>query len=100
MNAVASQPSLSALVGLLAEQALLAMGVPHPMLPEQPPPNHVAARFYVDLIAVLKDKTEGHRTEAETREIEEVLYHLRMRILGLKQGVPPEPGQEPEGARS
>ncbi|MBK8792471.1 MAG: DUF1844 domain-containing protein [Holophaga sp.] len=98
MNAAASQPSLSALVNLLAEQALLAMGVPHPMMPTQPPANPTVARFYVDLVGILKDKTEGHRTESETREMDDILYHLRMKILDL---VPPRPtgGPEPEGAQ-
>jgi hypothetical protein len=73
---------------MLAEQALLAMGTPHPLLKEQPPADPAAARFLVDLLAVLKDRTEGNRTEGETRELEAVLYQLRMQVVGLEQGVP------------
>lgn len=83
MNTAVPEPSLSALVGLLAEQALLAMGVPHPLVEAPPPANPEIARFYVDLVAILKDKSEGRRTEAETRQIEETLYQLRMKILGM-----------------
>ena len=97
MNAAVSQPSLSALVSLLAEQALLAMGVPHPMMAAQPPANPSVARFYVDLVALLKVKTEGHRTEAETREMDDILHHLRMRILDLASA-PPAAGFKPQGA--
>lgn len=98
MNAAVSQPSLSALVSLLAEQALLAMGVPHPMMTAQPPANPAVARFYVDLIAVLKDKTEGNLVEQEKRELDDVLYHLRMKLLDLLP--PPAPGYPaPVGAR-
>ena len=82
------EPSLSALVHLLAEQALLALGVPHPQLEHQPPANPAVGRFYADLLEVLKTKTEGHRTDAETRELEEILYQLRMRAMNLLPTAP------------
>jgi hypothetical protein len=84
MNPAVPEASLTALMHLLTEQALLAMGVPHPMVKETPPANPVAARFYVDLLAVLKEKTEGSRTDAETAQLDEILYQLRMRALDLK----------------
>ncbi len=84
MNPAVPEASLTALVHLLAEQALMALGVPHPMMKDLPPANPAVARFYVDLLAVLQEKTAGHRTEEETREMEEVLYQLRMRILDLR----------------
>ena len=84
MNPTMPEASLTALMHLLTEQALLAMGVPHPMMKEAPPANPVVARFYVDLLAVLKEKTEGVRTDAETAQLDEVLYQLRMRAMDLK----------------
>ncbi len=84
------EPSLSALVHLLAEQALLALGVPHPQLQHQPPANPTVGRFYIDLLDILRQKTEGHRSEAESRELDDVLYALRMRALDLA----PAPGAE------
>ncbi len=84
MNPAVPEASLTALMHLLTEQALLAMGVPHPMMKEAPPANPTAARFYVDLLAVLKEKTEGARTDSETAQIDEVLYQLRMRAMDLK----------------
>ncbi len=84
MKASVPEPSFSRLVHLLAEQALMAMGVPHPEMQEQPPANATVARFYVDLINILQAKVKGNLTEAESGELEEVLYHLRMRILDLQ----------------
>ena len=84
MNEAVPAPSLSALFQLLAEQALLAMGTPHPMMDEPPPANPEVARFLVDLLALVKDKTEGHRSDEESREVDDLLYHLRMRILSLQ----------------
>lgn len=89
MNAAVPEPSLRALVHLLSEQALMAMGIPHPQMKDMPPANPQVARFFVDLLALLKDKTEGHRTDSETKELEDMLYQLRLRILDLK---PVDPG--------
>jgi hypothetical protein len=85
------EPSFSAIAQLLAEQALLALGVPHPQVPVPPPANPAVARFYVDLLAVLKEKSEGRRTDAETREIETFLHELRLRVLDIQ----PAPGPLP-----
>ncbi len=84
MTPAMPEASLTALMHLLTEQALLAMGVPHPMMKEVPPANPAAARFYVDLLGVLKEKTEGARSESESAELQEILYQLRMRAMDLK----------------
>lgn len=93
MNPAAPEASLTALMHLLAEQGLMALGVPHPMMKDVPPANPAVARFYVDLLGVLKEKTEGSRTDAETRQLEDLLYGLRMRLMDLKPGtgLPAEP---------
>ena len=82
------EPSLSVLVHLLAEQALLALGVPHPQLQQQPPANPAVARFYIDLMDLLRRKTEGHRSETETKELDDTLYGLRMRVMNLSTAAP------------
>lgn len=60
------------------------MGVPHPDLKDQPPVNPEVARFYVDLMSILQSKVKGNLTDSENREMEDVMYHLRMRILNLQ----------------
>ena len=87
MNPAVPEASLTALMNLLAEQALLSMGVPHPMVKEAPPANPVVARFYVDLMSVLREKTTASRTDVETAQIDEILYQLRMRVLDLNPAV-------------
>jgi Domain of unknown function (DUF1844) len=93
MHAAVPEASLSALYQLLAEQALLAMGVPHPMLKEQPSANPQVARFFVDLLALVQEKTEGRRSPAESKELEDLLYQLRMRALDLN-AASPKPGTQ------
>ncbi|MDP1832769.1 MAG: DUF1844 domain-containing protein [Geothrix sp.] len=84
MNPAVPEASLTALMHLLTEQALMALGVPHPMMKDAPPANPVVARFYVDLLTVLKEKTEGARTDPESRQLDEILYELRMRAMDLQ----------------
>lgn len=95
MNNAVPEASLTALAHLLAEQALMAMGVPHPMMKEVPPANPAVARFYVDLLTVLFEKTEGHRSAEESRQMEDLLYQLRMRILDLKPAAEAPAGPKP-----
>ncbi len=84
MTPAVPEASLTALMQFLAEMALLCMGGQNPMTGEPLPANPAMARFYVDLLSVLKEKTEGSRTEAETAQLEEILYQLRMRVMDLK----------------
>ncbi len=95
MNPAVPEASLTALMHLLTEQALMAMGVPHPMMKEAPPANPAVARFYVDLIALLQEKTAGHRTDAESRQLEDLLYELRMRAMNLKAAADMPAGPKP-----
>jgi hypothetical protein len=95
MNPAVPEASLTALMHLLTEQALMAMGVPHPMMKEVPPANPTVARFYVDLLATLQEKTVGHRTDAESRQLEDLLYELRMRIMDLKPAAEKPAGPKP-----
>jgi hypothetical protein len=95
MNPAVPEASLTALMHLLTEQALMAMGVPHPMMKEAPPANPTVARFYVDLIALLQEKTAGNRTDAESRQLEDLLYELRMRAMDLKAAVDMPAGPKP-----
>ncbi len=95
MNPAVPEASLTALMHLLTEQALMAMGVPHPMMKEAPPANPAVARFYVDLIALLQEKTMGHRTDAESRQLEDLLYELRMRVMDLKPAAETPAGPKP-----
>ena len=43
-----------------------------------PPPDLQGAQAIIDLLEVLRDKTEGRRTEDEERVLEGILYELRM----------------------
>jgi hypothetical protein len=50
--------------------------------------NLPLAKQTIDLIAMLKKKTEGNRTKDEDRLMDELLYNLRMKFLALSSKNP------------
>ena len=64
---------LGLLISLGAQGSMLLMGGP-----EGEPPDLDGARSLIELLGVLKEKTEGRRTPQEDQLIEGLLYELRM----------------------
>jgi hypothetical protein len=83
--------SLEMLVTTLATESLMALGqIPHPQAgepifaPEQ-------AKYLIDTIEVIKDKTKGNTTPQESQLLEEILHQLRMayvQIAGIEPAKP------------
>src|SRR5204863_8821893 len=86
---VASAPSdrpsdARSLVGLfimLATEALIALGdQPDPVTGQrQRELAHAAA--VIDLLTLLRDKTEGHRSAEETKTLDGLIYDLQLRYV-------------------
>ena len=75
------QTGFLAFVSGLAMQAMMCMG-------EMPDPNtgltreNIAeAKYLIDIIAMLQEKTKGNLTEEEAAAMEEAVYGLRMRYV-------------------
>ena len=64
---------LGLVISLGAQGSMLLMGGP-----EGEPPDLDGARSLIELLGVLKEKTEGRRTPQEDQLIEGLLYELRM----------------------
>jgi hypothetical protein len=73
--------SLAGLFMMLASEALIAMGeAPDPATGQR----HVEldhAAGVVDLLMLLREKTEGNRSPEETQIIDELLYDLQLRYV-------------------
>jgi hypothetical protein len=79
-------PDLSNLFVMFASSALIALGeAPDPETGEREV-NLAQAREGVDILLLLRDKTEGNRTEKESRFLEDILYDLEMRFLRAAKG--------------
>ena len=70
----------------LAMEALIALGeAPHPVTRKQAA-NLPQARYLIDLIGVLEEKTRGNLSVDEERLLKDALYQLRMRYLNKTGG--------------
>ena len=70
----------------LTMEALVALGdMPHPATRKQSM-NLVQAKYLIDLIGVLEEKTKGNLDVDEERLLKDALYQLRMRYLSKAGG--------------
>jgi len=73
--------SFSVLVASLATQAAIHLGdMPHP-LTGKTEVNLAEARFHIDMLGVLQEKTRGNLTPEEAKALDAVLFDLRMRFV-------------------
>ncbi len=73
----------------LVMEALIAMGdMPHPATRKQAA-NLPQAKYLIDLLGVLEEKTKGNLSIDEGRLLNDALYQLRMRYLSKSGGVTP-----------
>lgn len=79
-------PDLSSLFVMFASSALIALGeAPNPETGEQER-DLGQAKDAIDTLLLLRDKTEGNRTEPESRLLEDILYDLEVRFVRAAQG--------------
>ena len=75
------EPDLASLFLLLANSAVLHLGEAPETMAGGAPVDLAQARFSIDLLRLLKEKTEGNRTPEETRLLEGLLYDLQLRFV-------------------
>jgi len=79
----ASDRNLIGLFMMLAQSAMMALGeAPEPGM-GKPRPNPQEAAALVDLLVLLREKTEGNRTPEENEVIGELIYDLQLRYINL-----------------
>lgn len=92
----------TSLVGTLVTQALLYMGG----FPDPQTGRAIVsldyARFHIDLLTVLEQKTKGNLSPEEASDLSQALYELRMRYIeigkAVEQAALRKPGAGPTGA--
>ena len=66
---------------MLSTQAMLGMGLlPNPAT-RKPETQLPMARYFIDLIGVLEQKTAGHLDPEESAALDETLHSLRMAYI-------------------
>lgn len=82
----APQARMDLFVSGLVMEALIALGeMPHPATRKQAT-NLAQAKYLIDLLGVLEEKTRGNLSVDEDRLLKDALYQLRMRYLTKSGG--------------
>ena len=87
------------LLNLVAMQAAIALGGMKTPDGQQVPPNPQMAKYHIDLLEVLQQKTKGNLTPDEKRVLDQVIYELRMQFVQSTTGQAPPP-PAPEGGQA
>lgn len=83
------EPSLSLIVSSFVAQALIALGQIQSPVDGGRRLDLEAAKFSIDLLQVLEDKTKGNLTKEEQEMLQGALYDLRMQYVQVSGRVNP-----------
>ena len=83
---VPPEPDFNFFITTLALQASIALGqIPNPAT-SQKEEDPSQAKFLIDTLGMLKEKTKGNLSVEETNLLENILYELRMQYLSKGKG--------------
>lgn len=75
-------------ISTLAMQVMIGLGeVAHPQT-GQPEPDLAQARYLIDIIQLLSEKTKGNLSKEEEREMQTLLYELRVKFVKKSKEIP------------
>jgi len=79
------EPDFNFFITTLSLQASIALGViPNPAT-NKTEKDLTQAKFLIDTLAMLKEKTKGNLTPEETNLLENLLYELRMQYISKQK---------------
>ena len=70
---------------MLASSAVVTMGAAADPLTGQTRRDLEQATEIIDLLILLREKTEGNRTSEETRILEQLIYDLQLRYVSARK---------------
>lgn len=83
---VPPEPDFNFFISTLALQASIGLGViPNPAT-NQKEEDPTQAKFLIDTLGMLKEKTQGNLKPEETTLLENILYELRMQYIAKSRG--------------
>lgn len=78
------QPNFSILLSSLSMQAMISLGKLENPVNGKKEQNLEQARFLIDTLDILKDKTKGNLSSEEEHLLDDSLYHLRMNYIEIQ----------------
>ena len=88
---IPSEPDFKFFVTTLALQAAIALGQIANPATNQKEENPAQAKFIIDTLNMLKEKTKGNLTKGEAAAIDDVLYELRMQYVSKDKKIDTRP---------
>ncbi|MCC7292787.1 MAG: DUF1844 domain-containing protein [Phycisphaerales bacterium] len=85
----AGKPRFADLLNLMVMQVMASLGGMMGPGGQPMPPDLQAARYFIDLLGLLEEKTRGNLSEEEKQLLEQVLYELRMEWVRITGAMPP-----------
>ena len=85
--------SFGMLITTLATEAMVGLGqIPRPG--ETTPTRQLEiAKYFIDTLELLEEKTKGNLTSEETAALGDILYQLRMAFVAAKKHAPDGSGE-------
>jgi len=75
------EANFSAFVSSIAMEALIFLGEIQNPITKKKEENLVQARYIIDVLSVLKEKTKGNLSAEESNIIDNILYELRSKFV-------------------
>lgn len=87
------EPDFNFFITTLGIQAAVDLGqIPNPAT-DKKEENLAQAKFIIDTLGMLKDKTKNNLTSEESSHLEELLYGLRMQYIAKTSEAPGKEGE-------
>jgi hypothetical protein len=78
-------PSMSTLLSSLYLQVMVALGLLPGPASDKPQVRLAEAKYAIDMLEMLQEKTEGNRTPEETEDLGRMLHESRLAYVGVQQ---------------
>ena len=79
------EPTFSIFISSLAMQALIALGEIENPITNKKETEKEQAKYLIDTISMIQEKTKNNLTEEEAKVVDQVLYELRMKYVSISQ---------------
>jgi hypothetical protein len=79
------EADFSGLVSMLATQAFFALGLIRLKGEPESPPDLEAAKFNIEMLIMLQEKTKGNLSEEEAALLDQTLHQLRLAFVQLSK---------------
>ena len=84
-EATLPKPEVAVIISSLVTQALIGLGMMDHPISNKKEVDRQSAKFSIDLLQVLQEKTKGNLTDIEQRFLDTVLHDLRIKFVELSK---------------